>query len=66
VLGALLGNIEFIKNNVDSIFILIVLISVVPIVLEFLKARREKKARGHDVGTEHAAEVTQKMPRIDS
>jgi membrane-associated protein len=64
VLGSLLGNITFIKNNVDSIFILIVLISVVPIVLEFLKARREKKAgaAAHD----GAAESTQQIPHVDS
>jgi membrane-associated protein len=62
VLGSLLGNITFIKNNVDSIFILIVLISVVPIGLEFLKARREKRA-----GTaENSAESTQQIPRVDS
>jgi membrane-associated protein len=64
ILGSLLGNIGFIKNNVDSIFIVIVLISVVPIVLEYLKARREKKA-GHGVPAENAAEVTQQIPRID-
>jgi membrane-associated protein len=67
VLGSLLGNITFIKNNVDSIFILIVLISVVPIVLEFLKARREKKAgaAAHD-GAENSAESTRQIPHVDS
>jgi membrane-associated protein len=65
VLGSLLGNIEFIKNNVDSIFILIVLISVVPIVFEFLKARREKKAEVPlGVPAETPAEVTQRIPRV--
>ncbi|PRX47505.1 membrane-associated protein [Prauserella shujinwangii] len=44
VLGSMLGNISFIKNNVDAIFILIVLVSVVPIALEYLKGRRVKKA----------------------
>lgn len=43
LLGSLLGEIPLIKNNVDAIFILIVLISVLPIVFEYLKARREKK-----------------------
>ncbi|MFD8493918.1 DedA family protein [Amycolatopsis sp. NPDC059657] len=60
VLGYLLGDIEFIKNNVDAIFILIVLVSVVPIGLEWLKARREKKAH-----PEADAEVTQRIPRIE-
>ncbi|ASR39828.1 hypothetical protein BAY61_30780 [Prauserella marina] len=44
VLGALLGNIAFIKENVDAIFILIVLVSVLPILFEYLKSRRGKKA----------------------
>ncbi|SDX24509.1 membrane-associated protein [Amycolatopsis xylanica] len=60
VLGYLLGDIEFIKNNVDAIFIVIVLVSVVPIALEWLKARREKNAH-----PEADAEVTQRIPRID-
>jgi membrane-associated protein len=66
ILGSLLGNIEFIKNNVDSIFIVIVLISVVPIGLEYLKSRRAKKAAIAAQGpAEDAAEVTQQIPRID-
>ncbi|RJQ76535.1 DedA family protein [Pseudonocardiaceae bacterium YIM PH 21723] len=44
LLGFYLGNIEFIKKNIEMMLILIVLISVVPIVFEVLKARREKKA----------------------
>jgi membrane-associated protein len=44
VLGSILGNIPFIKNNIEAIFILIVLVSVLPIVVEFFKNRREKKA----------------------
>lgn len=44
VLGSLLGNIPFIRDNVDAIFVLIVLVSVVPIGVEYLKSRREKKA----------------------
>ncbi|UJW36462.1 VTT domain-containing protein [Saccharothrix sp. AJ9571] len=43
VLGSLLGTIPLIRDNVDAIFILIVLISVLPIVFEYLKGRREKK-----------------------
>ncbi|MFF5985642.1 DedA family protein [Prauserella flavalba] len=43
VLGSLLGNIAFIRDNVDAIFLLIVLVSVLPIVFEYLKARREKR-----------------------
>ncbi|OIJ89695.1 DedA family protein [Streptomyces colonosanans] len=39
LLGSWLGNIDFVKNNIEAILILIVLISVVPIAIEFLRAR---------------------------
>jgi membrane-associated protein len=61
VLGSLLGNISFIRNNVESIFVLIALVSVVPIVVEYLKARRSKKAAA---AVPADAEVTQRIPRI--
>jgi membrane-associated protein len=60
VLGSLLGGVPFIANNVDAIFVLIVLVSVVPIVLEYLKARREKKTALSSADPE----VTQRIPRI--
>ena len=41
--GYLLGNIEFIKTHVDLVCIGIVLVSVLPIVFQFLKARFSKK-----------------------
>ncbi|MFC4947261.1 DedA family protein [Pseudonocardia sp. GCM10023141] len=63
VLGSVLGNIPFIRNNVDAIFIVIVLVSVLPILFEYLKARRERKA--HTAAPENAAEVTQRIPRVD-
>ncbi|WP_330338600.1 DedA family protein [Streptomyces sp. NBC_00557] len=45
LLGSWLGNIPFVKNNIEAILILIVLVSVVPIAIEFLRARgKEKKA----------------------
>ncbi|MEU0529292.1 DedA family protein [Amycolatopsis tolypomycina] len=59
VLGSLLGNIGFIRDNVDAIFVLIVLVSVVPIALEYLKSRREKKLLA-----EADPEVTQRIPRV--
>ncbi|MBB4687460.1 DedA family protein [Amycolatopsis jiangsuensis] len=61
VLGSLLGNIEFIRNNVDAIFVVIVLVSVVPIAIEYLRSRREKKAAAP---AEDAGEVTQQIPRV--
>ncbi|MEV5873392.1 VTT domain-containing protein [Streptomyces sp. NPDC052101] len=46
LLGSWLGNIDFVNKNIEAILILIVLVSVVPIAIEFLRARgKEKKAR---------------------
>ncbi|AIJ26920.1 DedA family protein [Amycolatopsis thermoflava] len=64
-LGHLLGNISFIKNNIEAIFILIVLVSVVPIIIEWAKARREKKLAAAETPAESDAEVTQRIPRIE-
>ncbi|MCT9140839.1 DedA family protein [Streptomyces violarus] len=41
--GYWLGQIGFIKKNVESILILIVLLSVVPIIVEYLRDRSKKK-----------------------
>ncbi|MFJ8636099.1 DedA family protein [Streptomyces sp. NPDC093568] len=41
--GYWLGQIDFIKTNVEAILILIVFISVVPIIIEFLRERAKKK-----------------------
>ncbi len=43
VLGALLGKIDFVHEHIEMILILIVLISVVPIVIEVLRARSQGK-----------------------
>ncbi|WP_020499389.1 DedA family protein [Sciscionella marina] len=43
VLGYFLGQIDFIGRNIDLIFVLIVLVSVLPIVIEYLLSRRRKK-----------------------
>ncbi|MET9697138.1 VTT domain-containing protein [Streptomyces sp. NPDC006529] len=45
VLGYQLGQFSFIKENVEPIFIGIVLISVIPVIFEVLKGRKEKKAK---------------------
>ncbi|MGQ4400800.1 DedA family protein [Streptomyces hayashii] len=39
LLGSWLGNIGFVKKNIEAMLILIVLLSVVPIVIEFMRAR---------------------------
>ncbi|MGW7290278.1 DedA family protein [Streptomyces sp. NPDC054847] len=43
LLGAALGKVEFVHKNIEAILILIVLLSVVPIVIEFLRARSKNK-----------------------
>lgn len=46
LLGAWLGKHEFVHKNIEAILILIVLISVVPIIIEFLRARSKSKKAG--------------------
>ncbi|WP_405817853.1 VTT domain-containing protein [Streptomyces sp. NBC_01390] len=43
MLGSWLGNIDFVKKNIEPILLLIVLISVVPILIEFARARSKAK-----------------------
>ncbi|WP_405743637.1 VTT domain-containing protein [Streptomyces sp. NBC_01525] len=43
LLGAALGNIEFVHKNIEAMLVLIVLISVVPIGVEYLRARGKAK-----------------------
>lgn len=45
LLGAALGQIEFVRQNVEVMLVLIVLVSVVPIAVEFLRERGKAKAR---------------------
>jgi membrane-associated protein len=59
-LGHVLGNISFIKNNIEAIFILIVLVSIVPIIVEWARSRRERK-----LAATADPEATQQIPRID-
>ncbi|MEU8507937.1 VTT domain-containing protein [Streptomyces brevispora] len=57
LLGAVLGKIEFVHQNIEAMLILIVLISVVPIGIEFLRARSKSKkeaAAGGDEGQDPA------------
>ncbi|QNP64529.1 DedA family protein [Streptomyces genisteinicus] len=56
LLGAALGKVEFVHQNIEAILILIVLISVVPIVIEFLRARsKNKKAAAAGQGPDDSA-----------
>ena len=42
LLGYFLGNIEFVKKNLEFILILVVFVSVVPVIFEYIKHRRQK------------------------
>lgn len=57
LLGASLGKIDFVHKHIEMILVGIVLISVVPIVIEFLRARSHaKKEQG--TGGDHDAPGT--------
>ncbi|MFJ6294833.1 DedA family protein [Streptomyces griseoviridis] len=54
LLGSWLGKIDFVKQNIEAILILIVLVSVVPIIIEFLRARsKNKKAAAEAPGQQY-------------
>ncbi len=59
VAGFYLGQIDFIAKNIEMMLILVVAISLIPIVFEIIKARKEKKAEAAA-----AAETTQVINRI--
>lgn len=49
LLGYLLGNVTFIGDNIDAVLVAIVLISVIPMVVEYLNEKRKAKAElAHD------------------
>ncbi|MFK4227354.1 DedA family protein [Streptomyces sp. NPDC019890] len=50
LLGAALGNVEFVHKNIEAMLILIVLLSVLPIAIEFLRARSKKKKEAAQAG----------------
>jgi membrane-associated protein len=50
-LGYYLGNVGFIKNNIDLVLILIVAVSLIPMGVEFLLARRRRRNADAPVGT---------------
>lgn len=48
LLGASLGKVDFVHAHIESILILIVLLSVLPIVIEYLRARRSSAGGSSD------------------
>jgi membrane-associated protein len=49
ILGFFLGNVSLIKNNIDAVLVLIVLVSLVPMAVEFLLHRRRVAHEVNDV-----------------
>jgi membrane-associated protein len=60
ILGYFLGNISFINKNLEAVLLGVVAISLIPVVLEFLKARKEGKAKAAQ-----ETESTAILPRIE-
>ncbi|MGW0517785.1 DedA family protein [Crossiella sp. NPDC003009] len=58
-LGAALGNVPLVKNNIEAALILIVFLSILPIIFEFIRERR-KRRKLPDIGESH----TQVIPKI--
>ena len=50
VLGFYLGNISLIKDNIDAVLVLIVAVSVLPMVVEFVLAHRRHRTAGTPIG----------------
>jgi len=48
VLGYFLGQIDFVRENIEAMLILIVLVSVLPIVVELLRTRSRKRDERYD------------------
>ncbi|MFJ8073926.1 DedA family protein [Streptomyces sp. NPDC096176] len=63
LLGAALGKVEFVHKNIEAILILIVLISVVPIAIEFLRARSRGKKAAAASADALSAEIPPSSPR---
>jgi membrane-associated protein len=65
LLGAVLGQFAFVKNNIELILILVVALSVLPIAFELLRARREKRnaaPAAPDEGAPSAAAPNRAVP----
>ncbi|MCG7209562.1 DedA family protein [Streptomyces arenae] len=62
LLGSWLGKIDVVKNNIEAILILIVLISVVPIAIEFLRARSKAKKEAAAAPPEQQFQPFQQYP----
>jgi membrane-associated protein len=50
MLGYYLGEIEFVKNNIEIAIVVIVALSLLPVAIELIKHRREAKRMASDIG----------------
>ncbi|MGW5349101.1 DedA family protein [Streptomyces sp. NPDC004031] len=57
LLGYWLGQIDFVKNNIEAILVLVVLISVIPLGIEYLRARRKGQSEGPAAGAADSGEL---------
>ncbi|AVH57334.1 MULTISPECIES: DedA family protein [Streptomyces] len=64
LLGSWLGNIDFVKKNIEAILILIVLVSVVPIIIEFLRARSQAKKNPPQAQNQPQQPAFQQQPPV--
>ncbi|MEU6817407.1 VTT domain-containing protein [Streptomyces sp. NPDC046860] len=65
LLGSWLGNIGIVKDNIEAMLILIVLISVVPLIIEFLRARGKNKRAERQDDAQRAPYEHQQAPVMD-
>jgi membrane-associated protein len=55
VLGYFLGSVAFIANNLEAIAVLIVLVSILPMIVELLRARSKRRNERYDEAHERQA-----------
>ncbi|USQ82711.1 VTT domain-containing protein [Streptomyces phaeoluteigriseus] len=66
LLGSWLGNIDFVKKNIEPILLLIVLLSVVPIIIEFLRARSQSKKNSRQAEPSAQQQPAYQQPMDDA
>lgn len=52
LLGYFLGSIDFVHNNIEAMLVLVVLVSVAPIAIEYLRKRRHRRSGSGPAGTQ--------------
>jgi membrane-associated protein len=62
LLGFWLGKIEFVRSHIDLILVAVVLTSVVPIGIEYLRTRRRAAARRQPAPDGHPQPVSSRSP----